>query len=89
MLPATAILATATAGSSVVSFTGLSASLSMPVLIVSYILLGAGESLSHTHPPTVYCSHFTEVDVLHRLLLNDINSIITLHAPGSKTPPSS
>jgi len=45
MLPTTALLATATAGSSVVNFTGLSVGLSMPVLIVSYMLLGAGEFL--------------------------------------------
>lgn len=44
MYPTTGLLATATAGSVVVNYTPLSIKLSMPVIIVSYLLLGAGTS---------------------------------------------
>ena len=43
MYPTTGLVATATAGSVLINYTPLSIGLSMPVLIVSYILLGAGE----------------------------------------------
>lgn len=44
LYPTTGLLATATAGSVVVSYTPLTIGLSMPVVVVSYFLLGAGES---------------------------------------------
>ena len=42
MYPATGLLATASAGSVVVSYTPLSVELAQPVIIVAYLLLGAG-----------------------------------------------
>lgn len=44
LYPATGVVVTASAGSVVVSYTALSVRLSMPVLIVSYLLCGAGQS---------------------------------------------
>lgn len=46
LYPTTGLLATATAGSVVVGYTPLSITLSMPVIVVSYLLLGAGESIT-------------------------------------------
>ncbi|KAK4689577.1 hypothetical protein P7C73_g534, partial [Tremellales sp. Uapishka_1] len=46
MYPTTGLLASASAGSVLVSYTPLSVGLSMPVVIVSYLLLGAGFILS-------------------------------------------
>ena len=51
MYPATGLLATASAGSVLVSYTPLSIKLSQPVIIVAYLLLGAGES---SHPESIY-----------------------------------
>merc|ERR1711920_486634 len=42
MYPVTGLLASATAGSVLVGYTPLSTGLSQPVIIVSYLLLGAG-----------------------------------------------
>jgi len=47
MYPVTGLLASATAGSVLVGYTPLSTGLSQPVIIVSYLLLGAGEWLTN------------------------------------------
>lgn len=43
MYPTTGLVATASSGSVLINYTPLSVGLSMPVLVVSYILLGAGQ----------------------------------------------
>ncbi len=43
MYPTTGLVATASAGSVLINYTPISVGLAMPVLVVSYILLGAGE----------------------------------------------
>ena len=53
MYPVTGLLASATAGSVLVGYTKLSVGLSQPVIIVSYLLLGAGESVCL--PPHLCC----------------------------------
>jgi tellurite resistance protein TehA-like permease len=50
LYPVTGVLATASAGSVVVNYTDLSPKLAMPVIVVSYLLLGMGErTFAMTH----------------------------------------
>lgn len=45
LYPLTAVLATCSAGSVVMQYTPLSTGLSLPVLVISYMMLGMGESI--------------------------------------------
>jgi tellurite resistance protein TehA-like permease len=54
LYPVTGILATASAGSVVVGYTDLGPKLAMPVVVVSYLLLGMGESTSERWGPFIH-----------------------------------
>lgn len=49
LYPVTGILATATCGAVIVKSTPLSVKLSMPIIVVSYMLLGLGQNVENVH----------------------------------------